>query len=254
MRFAGNFHPEWGYLAPAPSFMRTARIVVVATAIGATAGAAVVLSLVDRPDLGPMADAGRTDTSRTMVVVRSLVQPAEAAVSSASVTEPVATMSAPMAQVPANGQANAAPAAVNLQVGALPSATPVQASAPPPPHPQPALTTAKISAPTPSDSHPVATSTAPASIASLAESPAAIDAVGSATDMVTSGTAGAPNLSAPAAQQGLVKKPLPGAVVGQQPAQHGPAPVAPLAPVAKKKTAGSGGGIAPILKRLFSAN
>ena len=42
MRFAGNFHPEWGYLAPAPNFMRTARVVVVATAIGATAGAAVV--------------------------------------------------------------------------------------------------------------------------------------------------------------------------------------------------------------------
>ncbi len=45
MRSAGNFSPEWGYLAPAPSFMRTARIVVVATAIGATAGAGVVLSL-----------------------------------------------------------------------------------------------------------------------------------------------------------------------------------------------------------------
>jgi hypothetical protein len=49
MRSAGNFSPEWGYLAPAPSFMRTARIVVVATAIGAIAGAGVVLSLVDRP-------------------------------------------------------------------------------------------------------------------------------------------------------------------------------------------------------------
>ncbi len=49
MRHAGNFNPEWGYLAPVPSFMRTARIVVVAAAIGATAGAAVVFSLVDRP-------------------------------------------------------------------------------------------------------------------------------------------------------------------------------------------------------------
>jgi hypothetical protein len=49
MRSAGNFHPEWGYLAPAPSFMRTARIVLVATAIGATAGAAVIISLVQRP-------------------------------------------------------------------------------------------------------------------------------------------------------------------------------------------------------------
>ena len=55
MRSAGNFSPEWGYLAPAPSFMRTARVVVVATAIGATAGAGVVLSLLDRP-----ADGDRT--------------------------------------------------------------------------------------------------------------------------------------------------------------------------------------------------
>jgi hypothetical protein len=52
MRLAGNSHPEWGYLAPAPSFLRTARNVIVATAIGASAGAAVVFSLVDRPDSG----------------------------------------------------------------------------------------------------------------------------------------------------------------------------------------------------------
>jgi len=49
MRSAGNFSPEWGYLAPAPSLLRTARVVIVATAVGATAGAAVVLSLVERP-------------------------------------------------------------------------------------------------------------------------------------------------------------------------------------------------------------
>jgi hypothetical protein len=49
MRSAGNFHPEWGYLAPAPSFMRTVRIALVATAIGAVAGAVVVVSLVERP-------------------------------------------------------------------------------------------------------------------------------------------------------------------------------------------------------------
>jgi hypothetical protein len=49
MRSAGNFHPDWGYLAPAPSFMRTARTVLVATAIGATAGAAVMISLVQHP-------------------------------------------------------------------------------------------------------------------------------------------------------------------------------------------------------------
>ena len=49
MRRAANFNPEWGYLAPAPTFMRSARLVLVATAIGASAGAAVVFSLIDRP-------------------------------------------------------------------------------------------------------------------------------------------------------------------------------------------------------------
>lgn len=49
MPFAQNFHPEWGYLAPAPSFVQTVRIVLVATAIGATAGAGTVLALMDRP-------------------------------------------------------------------------------------------------------------------------------------------------------------------------------------------------------------
>ena len=79
MRFAGNFHPEWGYLAPAPNFMRTARVVIVATAIGATAGAAVVLSLAERSAPGAVTDAGKT-----LVVVHSLVQPAEAAAPAAA--------------------------------------------------------------------------------------------------------------------------------------------------------------------------
>ena len=42
MRSTGNFSPEWGYLAPAPSILRTIRVVLVATAVGATAGAGVV--------------------------------------------------------------------------------------------------------------------------------------------------------------------------------------------------------------------
>jgi hypothetical protein len=37
-----KFHPEWGYLAPAPSFIRTARVVLAATNVGAIAGAGVV--------------------------------------------------------------------------------------------------------------------------------------------------------------------------------------------------------------------
>jgi hypothetical protein len=68
MRSAGNFSPEWGYLAPAPSFMRTARIVLVATAIGATAGAGVVLSLVDHP----AADGQKTALAAQAIVVTSV--------------------------------------------------------------------------------------------------------------------------------------------------------------------------------------
>jgi len=49
MHRANNFDPEWGYVAGANSFARTVGIVLVATAIGATAGAGVVVSLVDLP-------------------------------------------------------------------------------------------------------------------------------------------------------------------------------------------------------------
>ncbi len=75
MRSAGNFSPEWGYLAPAPSFLRTARVVLVATAVGATAGAAVVLSLVDRPN----ADAAKTQVAAHAIVTGVHAAPATAA-------------------------------------------------------------------------------------------------------------------------------------------------------------------------------
>ncbi len=39
-------HPEWRYLAPASAFMRRVGIVLVAMAIGATAGVCVVVSLI----------------------------------------------------------------------------------------------------------------------------------------------------------------------------------------------------------------
>jgi hypothetical protein len=67
MRHAGNFNPEWGYIAPAPNFLRTARVFVVAAAIGATASAAVVFSLMDRPP------------AEKSVAARTLVQPVEPA-------------------------------------------------------------------------------------------------------------------------------------------------------------------------------
>ena len=79
MRHAGNFNPEWGYIAPAPSFLRTARVLVVAAVIGAMASAAVVFSLTDRP------------VAETSVATRTLVQPVEPA---------LPTRSAPLAAQP----------------------------------------------------------------------------------------------------------------------------------------------------------
>ena len=101
MRYAGNFHPEWGYLAPAPGFMRSARVAVVATAIGATAGAGVVLSLVDRP-------------AETSVAARTLVRPVEAA--APRVVGPSAT---PLAQAPSERR----PAVPTLVLANTPTAT-----------------------------------------------------------------------------------------------------------------------------------
>src|SRR5579863_9302988 len=106
MRSAGNFNSEWGYLAPAPSFMRTARVVLVATAIGATAGAAVVLSLIDRPSAGR----DRTASIAAHAIVTS-VQAAPAAVpaaphsTTATLAAPVGTTIAARPVVAATAQA-----------------------------------------------------------------------------------------------------------------------------------------------------
>jgi len=67
-----NFHPEWGCLAPAPSFLRTMRTVLAATAVGATAGGGVVLSLVGH------------SAGQTSVAERTLVRPIPAVSTSVS--------------------------------------------------------------------------------------------------------------------------------------------------------------------------
>jgi hypothetical protein len=72
MRRAASFNPEWGYLAPAPSFVRSARLVIVAAAIGATAGAAVVFSLADRPAAEPPV-AARTLVRQPLVTAAATV-------------------------------------------------------------------------------------------------------------------------------------------------------------------------------------
>jgi hypothetical protein len=67
MRHTGNFNLEWGYLAPAPSFLRSVRLVVVAATIAATASAAVVFALVRQP------------AGEASVAARTLVQPVQVA-------------------------------------------------------------------------------------------------------------------------------------------------------------------------------
>jgi hypothetical protein len=90
MRDTTSFHPEWGYLAPAPSFIRTIRLILIATAIGATAGGGVVLSLIDRT------------AGQTSVAARTLVRP----VQSASTPSPQTAQPKPAAAVK-SGSANA---------------------------------------------------------------------------------------------------------------------------------------------------
>jgi hypothetical protein len=69
---AMNFHPEWGCLAPAPSFLRTMRTVLLATAVGLIAGGGVVFSL-----------AGQS-AGQTSVAERTLVRPIPAVSTSVS--------------------------------------------------------------------------------------------------------------------------------------------------------------------------
>ena len=73
MRHSEKFHPKWGYLAPAPSFIRTARVVLAATVVGAIAGAGVVFSLVAHPS-SETSVALRTLTAAQVVATRSTPQ------------------------------------------------------------------------------------------------------------------------------------------------------------------------------------
>jgi ribonuclease E len=110
MRSAGNFSPEWGYLAPAPSILRTVRVVLVATAVGATAGAGVVLSLIDH---------SASDGERVSAAAHAIVTSAQAA--------PVAVMAAPAAPV-----ANAAPVAAAMPAVSDAKFAPANVAAAPP--------------------------------------------------------------------------------------------------------------------------
>ena len=146
MRSAGNFHPEWGYLAPAPSFVRTVRIALVATAIGAVAGAAVVVSLVEGPgSRDNTAIAAHALLTRAPVIASQGVAvgadgPAAAKSAPAS-AQPQAQLSLATAAPSAPAAAAIATPKVTPSPSALPSADkPEKAGSASPPLPLPAST------------------------------------------------------------------------------------------------------------------
>jgi hypothetical protein len=237
MRFAGNFHPEWGYLAPAPNVMRTVRIVAVATAIGATAGAAVVLSLADHPASNPVADAGKS-----LVVVHSLVQPAEAAAPAMTPAPapPVVAVAAPPVV------AQPAPTIASPPQHMQASAQPIAPSA-----------IARQPAPLASDSSTMATAQPPASVAALSESPPAMDVVPAHAGDVAIVPPPPPAPVATVAAPGVPRPPAPVPMPARDAQQHSPPPqpiAAVPAPAPKKKITTSDNGLGPILRRLFTQN
>jgi hypothetical protein len=82
MRYDRNLNPEWGYLVPSPSVMRSARLIALATIIGAIVGAAAVFSLPNRP-FAEESVAARTlvvpDSKQPVITSRSVAveQPTE---------------------------------------------------------------------------------------------------------------------------------------------------------------------------------
>ena len=119
MRSARSFHPEWGYLAPAASLIHTVRIVLVATAVGAAAGASVVFSLVDRP---------ATETDEIPVAARTLARPVRAA--SAPVSMPQATQGSAQAAIQSQ---SAKPSVANGYERLIVATEPSTGSTAPPP-------------------------------------------------------------------------------------------------------------------------
>jgi hypothetical protein len=124
MRSAGNFHPEWGYLAPTPSFVRTLRIVLVATAVGATAGAGVVVSMLPHHASGANSIAAHAlVTSVPAADSTAAIAPAQPAAAVASQPQTAAVSAQPGAPSPQ-------PAAQPGEIGAAGTNTANSASAP----------------------------------------------------------------------------------------------------------------------------
>jgi len=177
MRHAGNFNPEWGYIAPAPNFLRTTRLFVVAAAIGATASAAGVFSLMDRP-------------AAETVAVRTLVRPAKPA------------LPARNAALVAQLQTQSEPASVSQTH---------RADAPSAMRPQGAAVAAHAISPVASESGAASTTQSPPIAAALAESPRIMTTEASpAHALPTEGSSAAAPEAAPPpapAPRAVMKKP-----------------------------------------------
>ena len=128
MRHAMSFHPEWGCLAPAPSFLRTMRTVLVATAVGATAGGGVVLTLVGH------------SAGQTSVAERTLVRPIPAVSTSVSAPQIAQLNPEPLSQRESTE--------LSLEDDEVDGAAPNALSPSSPVHPAVVATSAERSAPT----------------------------------------------------------------------------------------------------------
>jgi hypothetical protein len=217
MRSTGNFSPEWGYLAPAPSIMRTVRVVLVATAVGATAGAGVVLSLVDRS----AADGEQVSVGAHAIVTSAQAAPAPAPVAAAAPGSP------------GGNAANAAPVV---------AAAPVL-SAPQAPAPSAVQAAPQVQAAAPV-TQPVAT--APAQQASNAPAVPPSDASAPAAPPPTIAALSDPSAAAPAtsANDVVIGDPtVPQPAVPQKKAKHH----------TTNAYGFNGPSLAPVLRHLFSA-
>lgn len=158
MRSAGNLHPDWGYLAPKPSsFMRTVRIALLASVIGAVGGVAVVVFLVDSPAsdqastsiaahalvtstpvmAAPLAPPGpvaspqavaqpRPETAGSQFPDRATREVTGAVAHSPGANEAIAPTSAPLPSAAAPAQTPATKATVKAAEDAAPAIAPVQ--------------------------------------------------------------------------------------------------------------------------------
>jgi hypothetical protein len=236
MRSAGNLSPEWGYLAPAPSFARTARVVLVATAIGATAGAGVVLSLINRP----------TEPEKTPIAARAIVTSVRAA-------------AVPSAASSARADAVAAPADTPPLAAPPVSKRDVAVRAPSETHARSRSHAAKLVPSQPSNGFAPSVGAAPASASAPAAAPADVSAVPKSD--VAARPPAEPNASTANASAAPAQAPAtaePASIAAAAPATENPSIMAPeTAPPKKAKKhawkQNASPSVGSILRRLFAA-